>query len=84
MRDMNINVSCAHCGEILDTNEASRNDIDDSGELTSGLELHVGTQHECFDKDSPKFVKTRPEGHPYDGPMGVLTDYDGCDSEDES
>ena len=62
MRDLNINVSCAHCGEFLDTNEASRNDIDDGGELDiSLLSFHVGTQHECFDKDHEKFVEDTDE-----------------------
>jgi len=50
MRDININVSCAHCGELLDTNEATRDDIDGGGVLDiSDLEFHVGTQHECFE-----------------------------------
>ena len=54
MRDININVVCAHCGELLDTNEASRDDIDDSGVLgISDLEFHVGTLHECFNGDQP-------------------------------
>jgi hypothetical protein len=49
MRDININASCAHCGELLDTNEATRNDIDAGGELDlSEVSLHVGTNHECF------------------------------------
>lgn len=48
-RDMNISVTCAHCGEILDTNEAVREDIGPSGELDlSDLEFHVGTSHKCF------------------------------------
>lgn len=48
-RDINIDVSCAHCGEILDTNELTRDDISSTGQLDiSELEFHVGTQHECF------------------------------------
>jgi hypothetical protein len=51
MRDININVSCAHCGELLDTNEATRHDIDDHGQLDLSLmEFHVGRFHECFEK----------------------------------
>lgn len=58
MRDMNINVSCAHCGELLDTNEASRQDIDDGGQLDiSLLEFHVGTMHECFAKGARNGVE---------------------------
>lgn len=54
-RDMNINVSCAHCGELLDTNEANRDDIDPSGELDmTELSFHVGTTHECFQEKEEK------------------------------
>jgi hypothetical protein len=59
MRDLNINISCAHCGEVLDTNEASRNDITESGELDLNVELHPGYSHECFDEDSEKFVEEK-------------------------
>lgn len=48
-RDININAVCAHCGELLDTNEANREDIDPGGVLDlSEIELHVGTAHECW------------------------------------
>lgn len=46
MRDMNISVTCAHCGEELDTNEASRDEIVE-GMLDAELEFHIG-EHSCF------------------------------------
>lgn len=49
-RDINLIASCAHCGEVLDTNELTVQDIL-HGELDlSGVGLVVGTQHECFKK----------------------------------
>jgi hypothetical protein len=49
-RDININAVCAHCGELLDTNELPREAIDESdGSLDlEGLLLIVGTEHFCF------------------------------------
>ena len=49
-RDININAVCAHCGEMLDTNELTREDIDAiTGELDlSEIFLLAGTEHECF------------------------------------
>lgn len=48
-RDININAVCAHCDELLDTNEAEAQDIDPGGDLTSGTDLHVGTEHFCLE-----------------------------------
>lgn len=46
-RDMNITLTCVHCGEVLDTNDAQASDIEPGGTLTEGLELHPGTLHFC-------------------------------------
>lgn len=50
MRDININAVCAHCGELLDTNEVDYHEEVVDG-VIDGVELHVGTQHECFQTD---------------------------------
>lgn len=48
-RDINITATCAHCGEILDTNEADYLEDVVDGDL-DGTVLIVGTDHECFPK----------------------------------
>ena len=48
-RDINITASCAHCGEVLDTNEAAWPDIMPDG-IIEDTELHCGHDHECFQR----------------------------------
>lgn len=49
-RDININAVCAHCGELLDTNECSYAEVEDG--VLPAVDLIIGTEHECFiDRD---------------------------------
>lgn len=50
-RDININAVCAHCGELLDTNEASRDDVVGGTLDLQGIDLYVG-DHACFLEDA--------------------------------
>ena len=49
-RDINITASCAHCGEVLDTNEVSMDSVIHGEIDLNDAPLIVGTQHECFEK----------------------------------
>lgn len=47
------------------------------------LEHHLLSSAARFDYERgwETVYDERPANHPYNGPMGIFTDYDGCDSE---
>lgn len=52
-RILNISVTCAKCGEELDTNELSKEDIDSAGCLNlDDVWLVVPVTHECLELDT--------------------------------